>query len=146
MSGATGKATPHWEHFAHQADIGIRGIGPTRESAFEQAGLALTAAICDPAVVTPTDRVDIACGGDDVEMLFMAWLNELVFEMATQRMLFGRFEVDIRGDRLSGRAWGEAIDARRHRPAVEVKGATATELRVAQSPSGQWIAQCVVDV
>jgi hypothetical protein len=28
-----------WEHFAHGADIGIRGIGPTKEAAF-QAGLS----------------------------------------------------------------------------------------------------------
>ena len=26
-----------WEHFEHQADIGIRGIGPTYADAFEQA-------------------------------------------------------------------------------------------------------------
>ena len=31
-----------WEHFAHGADIGVRGIGPTKEAAFEQIALALT--------------------------------------------------------------------------------------------------------
>ena len=30
-----------WEHFEHEADIGVRGTGPTREAAFEQAALAL---------------------------------------------------------------------------------------------------------
>ena len=33
-----------------------------------------------------------------------------------------------------------------HRPAVEVKGATFTELAVRQQTDGSWIAQCVVDV
>jgi SHS2 domain-containing protein len=40
---------PHWEHFAHEADMGIRGIAPTLEQAFEQAALAMTAVVTDPA-------------------------------------------------------------------------------------------------
>ncbi|MDH3407301.1 MAG: archease, partial [Gammaproteobacteria bacterium] len=32
-----------WEHFPHEADMGIRGIGNTRDEAFEQAALAMTA-------------------------------------------------------------------------------------------------------
>jgi len=38
------------------------------------------------------------------------------------------------------------VDIARHRPAVEVKGATYTALRVAQEADGAWVAQCVVDV
>ena len=33
-----------------------------------------------------------------------------------------------------------------HKPAVEVKGATFTELAVRQDPDGRWRAQCIVDV
>ena len=40
-----------WEHFEHKADIGIRGFGDTLAAAFEQAALAMTAAIIDPAEV-----------------------------------------------------------------------------------------------
>src|SRR3972149_8529533 len=40
---------PRWEHFPHIADIGVRGIGATRAQAFEQAALAMTAGITDPA-------------------------------------------------------------------------------------------------
>ena len=39
---------PTWEHFPHQADMGVRGIGPTKEAAFEGAALVLTAVITDP--------------------------------------------------------------------------------------------------
>ena len=39
----------HWEHFSHEADIGIRGVGPTLATAFEQAAIAMTAVITDPA-------------------------------------------------------------------------------------------------
>jgi SHS2 domain-containing protein len=53
--------------------------------------------------------------------------------------------VDINGGELTATACGEPVDAARHEPAVEVKGATYTALAVAQA-DGQWCAQCVVDV
>jgi SHS2 domain-containing protein len=136
---------PKWEHFAHQADIGIRGIAPSKEQAFEQAALALTAVITDPASVKLQDKVNITCEATDDELLLVNWLSTLLYEMATRKMLFGRFEVFISQNRLSALAWGEKIDVRRHTPAVEIKGATYTELSVKQD-NNIWIAQCVVDV
>jgi tRNA nucleotidyltransferase (CCA-adding enzyme) len=135
-----------WEHFAHEADMGVRGFGMTKEEAFEQAALALTAVVTDPKTVTENEVVEITCEAPDDELLFVDWLNALVFEMATRHMLFGRFEVHIDGQRLKGKAWGENVDVVRHQPAVEVKGATYTALRVGQGESGEWLAQCVVDV
>jgi tRNA nucleotidyltransferase (CCA-adding enzyme) len=138
---------PHWEHFSHQADVGLRGHGPTRAAAFEQAALALTAVVCDPGIVGVADRIEIDCEAEDEEMLLVAWLNALVYEMATRRMLFGRYQVSIAdGRRIRAAAWGEPVEVARHQPAVEVKGATVTELRVAEASPGHWLAQCVVDV
>ena len=134
-----------WQHFHHQADIGIRGIGRTLDEAFAEAAVALMAVICSPQKVEPKEEVRIHCQGDDLELLFVDWLNELIYEMATRRMLFGRFEVTVAGDKLDGRAWGETVDLERHETAVEVKGATYTQLKVALQDD-KWIAQCVVDV
>jgi tRNA nucleotidyltransferase (CCA-adding enzyme) len=136
----------HWEHFEHGADIGVRGIGPTKASAFEQAALALTAVVTDPAGVAVTETVDIACEAGDDESLLVRWLNALVYEMAVRRMLFSRFEVDLQEGRLRARAGGEPVSVARHEPAVEVKGATYTSLRVARTDDGGWLAQTVVDV
>jgi SHS2 domain-containing protein len=135
-----------WEHFAHDADVGIRGVGPTREAAFEQAALALMHAIGDPARSEPREVVQVACEAPDDALLFVDWLNALIFEVATRGMLFARFEVRLDGHRLAGTAWGEPIDPVRHEVAVEVKGATYTDLAVAPRPDGGWLAQCVVDV
>jgi SHS2 domain-containing protein len=134
-----------WEHFAHGADIGVRGLGATEAEAFEQAGLALTAVITDPAIVESREVVAIEREAPDDELLFAEWLNGLIYEMATRRMLFARFLVRLDGSRLSAEAWGESIDVARHHPAVEVKGATYTQLRVAREADG-WVAQTVVDV
>ena len=136
-----------WEHFAHGADVGVRGIGATKEAAFEQAARALTAVVADGVdAVAASERVEIACEAPDDELLLVDWLNALVFEMATRGMLFGRFKVRIDGPRLRGEAWGEPVDLARHAAGVEVKGATHTLLRVAQEADGAWVAQCVVDV
>jgi SHS2 domain-containing protein len=135
-----------WEHFPHGADIGVRGAGATRDEAFEQAALALTAVVADPATVAATTEVEIRCAAPDDELLLADWLNALIYEMATRRMLFGRFAVTLAGHALAARAWGEPVDRARHRPAVEVKGATYTGLSVARRDDGTWVAQCVVDV
>ncbi len=136
----------YWEHFPHDADIGVRGIGASKEEAFEQAAVALTAVIADLHTVVPTEVVEVTCEAPDDELLFVDWLNALVYEMATRRMLFSRFEVHISGQHLHAKVWGEAIDIARHQPAVEVKGATYTELLVKQDENRVWLAQCVVDV
>ena len=136
-----------WEHFPHGADVGIRGIGASREEAFEAAAEALTAVVADPSRVAAVDAVVIRCEAPDEELLLVDWLNALVYEMASRRMLFSRFEVRIEdGSRLEATIWGELIDPVRHDPGVEVKGATYTSLRVAREPDGTWLAQCVVDV
>lgn len=135
-----------WEHFPHQADIGIRGMGPTREHAFEQTAVALTAVITSPDSVVPDLKVEMSCRASDGELLLVDWLNCLLYEMATRKMLFSRFEVHIERDNLTAAAWGQKTDFSTHRPVVEVKAATYTALSVRQNKDGTWIAQCVVDV
>lgn len=135
-----------WEHFPHVADVGVRGIGRTKEEAFEQAALAMTAVVVEPKDVVPRESIEVTCEAPDDELLLVDWLNALVLEMATRGLLFGRFEVQLDGQRLTGRAWGEKVDVARHEPAVEVKGATLTAAKVEQRPGGDWLAQCVVDV
>jgi SHS2 domain-containing protein len=143
VSSPTGNS---WEHFSHGADIGVRGIGTTEAAAFEQVALALTAVVTDVALVRSEVAVPITCEAPAADLLMVDWLNALVYEMATRRMLFGAFDVTIDGSRLHATAWGEPVDRARHEPAVEVKGATYTELRVARLDDGRWLAQCVVDV
>jgi SHS2 domain-containing protein len=135
-----------WSHFAHGADIGVEGRGATLANAFEQAALALTGVVTDPSLIEPADPVEIYCEAPDPELLLVDWLNALVYEMATRRMLFACFRVSIEGDHLTGTAWGEPVQPDRHHPAVEVKGATYTQLSVSRNEDGSWTARCVVDV
>jgi SHS2 domain-containing protein len=139
-------ASKRWEHFPHLADVGVRGIGATKAEAFEQASLALTAVVAELDTVEPSEPLEIICEADDDEMLLVEWLNRLIFEMSTRRMLFSRFDIFVGEKQLKARIWGEPIDVEKHKPSVEVKAVTYYDLAVLQGADGNWIAQCVVDV
>ena len=135
-----------FELFAHGADIGVRGRGASKQAAFAQAARAMTAVLTDPDKVAADTRVSLAVEAPDDELLLFEWLNAVIFEMATRDMLFARFKVRISGHRLAADLWGEALDRARHEPAVEIKGATLTALKVGREADGIWVAQTVVDV
>ena len=126
--------------------MGVRGIGPTRDAAFEQAALASTSAGTDPPRIASREAIDVTCEAPEDTYLLLDWLNALIYEMAVRRVVFSHFTVSIEGNRLDGRAWGEPVNRKRHRPAVEPKGATLTALKVKMRDDGTWVAQCVVDV
>lgn len=135
-----------WEHFPHEADMGVRGHGATLGEAFAAAATAMTAIVADPGEVEPAQRFAFECPGPDPELLLYDFLNALVYEMAVEGRLFGRFRVAIDDGCLSAEAWGEPVDRLRHQPTVEIKGATFTQLEVRQTEEGHWIAQCVLDI
>jgi SHS2 domain-containing protein len=137
---------PKWEHFEHQADIGIRGTGRTMSEAFEQVAVAMTAVITRPDRILPRVTIPVKCEAPDRELLLADWLNAILREMSALRMLFSRFEVAVSGNTLEAVLHGEILDPERHEPAIEVKGATYFMLSVAQDEAGKWTAQCVVDV
>src|SRR4249920_389676 len=100
---------PEWEHFPHAADVGVRGFGKTAAEAFEQGALALSAVVT-AAEIRPTVSVRVQCEAPDIELLFVEWLNAIIYEMAVRKMLFSRFAVKIDGTRLEGTLWGEAVE------------------------------------
>ena len=135
-----------WKHFEHDADIGLCGSGPDIACAFEQAGLALTAIITEPDKVAVKHTLTLHCDAPNLELLFTEWLNQLIYLMATEKMLFSQFQVSINDNTLEASIRGEPVDPPRHEPAVEIKGATFTGLKVTQDDNGNWQACTVVDV
>ena len=121
-------------------------MAPAKEEAFAQAAMALTAVIADLEKVEPRQAVDIVCEEDDDEMLFIAWLSSLLYEMDARNMLFSRFEIEFVEGGLKAKVWGEPVNVAKHEPAVEVKAATYAGLQVGRDNEGNWVAQCIVDV
>ncbi|HTS46840.1 MAG TPA: archease [Bryobacteraceae bacterium] len=136
----------NWEHFSHSAGIGVRGIGPTIEEAFEEAAVALIAMRTDVHALEAKSFVKVVCEAPNDELLFVDWLNAINHEMATRGMLFCKFQVELDRGRLEGTIWGQPVDFAKRQPAVKVKSAGYTALEVKQREDGRWIAQCLVDV
>jgi len=95
--------------------------------------------------VEPNVSRSLTVTAEDREQLLVEWLNALLAISDIERMVFSKFEVRIEANALAGTAWGEPLDRSRHRPNVEVKGATYHLLSVYQE-NGNFVAQCVVDV
>jgi tRNA nucleotidyltransferase (CCA-adding enzyme) len=125
--------------------MGIRGFGKTMAEAFEAAAVAMIAVSVDPETVKQKKKVEVTCEQQDDDLLLIEWLNTLLYEMAARNMIFGRFEVTIEAKQLTGRAWGEELDRERHRPVLEIKGTTYSDLKVVRK-NEEWIAQCIIDI
>ena len=144
-SAASTASVAGWELFPHGADVGVRGWGATPAEAFEQAAHALMAVVTH-SEVQPLVAIEVECEAPDLELLFVDWINTVIYEMAVREMLFRRFVVKIDGGRLAGTLSGEPIDVEQHAPACEPKGATYTALRVSKDSDSLWSAACIVDV
>jgi tRNA nucleotidyltransferase (CCA-adding enzyme) len=138
--------TARWEHFEHKADIGVRGYGATLQEAFTQAALAMSSVVTELDQIDNRECINIECKAPENDLLFVDWLNEIIYVMATRRMLYCDFKVEIHNHHLQAEICGEAADQKKHQPAVEIKGATFTELKVYQNDVGEWVAQAIVDV
>jgi SHS2 domain-containing protein len=135
-----------YETFEHTADLGLRVRAADLDILFAEAATALFAAIVeDLGTVVAAQQLTIEVPGTDREYLLFDWLKTLLYHFDAEHLLCARFEVHVRDDGLTGRAWGEPLDRARHELGHEVKAITYHGLRVEQTPDG-WLAEVIVDI
>jgi SHS2 domain-containing protein len=132
------------------SDLAFVARGGSLEAAFAAAAEA----VLEATVENPEDVVDrvearIELEEPDVELLLLAFLNELVFLRDARGWLLRARDLQIAVEpgraTLEARVAGEPMDFGRHRPAAEVKAATAHGLRV-RSNANQWEVAVTLDV
>jgi SHS2 domain-containing protein len=134
-----------FEFIDHTADVGIRVEAPTLEDLFGTAGLAFT------ELVTSVDSLDcrverqFKLQEDDIETLLVSWLQELLYLLDTEDLVFARFQVKLHDCSLEAVAWGEVFDPNIHTMKTEIKAVTYHQLEVAKSDQG-WQAQVIFDI
>jgi len=134
-----------FEFIDHTADAGIRVEAPTLEDLFETAGLAFT------ELVTSADSLDcrverrFKLREDDVETLLVSWLQELLYLLDTEDLVFGRFQVKLHDFSLEAVAWGDVFNPDIHAIKTEIKAVTYHQLEVAEGDQG-WEAQVIFDI
>jgi SHS2 domain-containing protein len=129
----------------HTADVGIRVEAPTLEDLFETAGLAFTELVTSAKSLDCSVERRFKLEEDDIETLLVSWLQELLYLLDTEELVFARFQVKLHALSLEATAWGEVFDPDRHTIKTEIKAVTYHQLEVAKSDQG-WQAQFIFDI
>jgi len=139
-------ATPGWEHFDVEADVGVRAWGPTRAAAFEQAALGMFALVVAPGDVVEAETREVRAQGDSPENLLVNWLNECLYVHEIEGFAVRRVEViRLVETTVHGLLCGEALDRARHRLGTVVKAVTLHQARVTE-PGVRHEVSVIVDV
>ena len=121
-----------FEIMEHTADAGIIARGATPAKAFAHAAQGMYALMVDLEDVRETESREVRVEAKDLPSLLTSWLLELLFLTETEGLLFSRFDVQIDGTTLAGRAYGERVDPGRHKLGGVVKGVTRHLLDVGE--------------
>lgn len=137
---------PPFEILEHTADVGIVAHGDSLAELFANAATGMFAIMAELEDVRQTEERRIEVEARDQEGLMVRWLTELLYYLDAEELLFSRFVVEeVSETRLRARAFGERIDAERHRLHFGVKAVTRHMLEVAQEED-EYRAQVLFDI
>jgi len=138
--------TADFEILNHTADIGIIARGQDVRETFINAARGLFSLVIDPEEVSVKKHREISITAPDREALLVNWLNELIYLLDAEEVLFKDFKIiEITGTRLKVKAGGERINTKKHHLRREVKAATYHQLKIEQTAEG-WRAQVIFDI
>ena len=120
-----------FEIIDHTADIGLAASAATFEEALAGLAEGMFSIMADPETVEERFSRKVEVESPDKESLVVDWLNELLYIVDVERLLFRRFEVaKVAGNSLQAEGYGEYIDPAKHRLGTGVKAATYHMLSV----------------
>ena len=135
-----------WEHFEVEADVGVRGWGPSRATAFSEAALGVLALTVDPQSVEERESREVRAQADAPETLLVAWVDECLYVHEIEGFVARAVEVTECSDTVvHGRLLGETLDPGRHRLGTVVKAATLHGVSVT-ADGGSHEVRIIVDV
>lgn len=132
------------------ADVAFEAWGESREAMFAAAADALLGTqVESPEAVARLREVDVEAEAEELDLLLLAFLQELIFRKDAGRLLLHAASIRIEGSegayRVVATARGESIDPARHRLLADVKAVTLHRLRAAFE-DGAWRATVVLDI
>ncbi len=129
----------------HTADVGILVSAPTLEGLFETAAWAFTELITRVDALRHRVERQFNLQEDAIDTLLVSWLQELLYLLDTEDLVFGRFQVNIQDSSLEATAWGEVFNPEIHTIKTEIKAVTYHQLEVVETDEG-WRAQVIFDI
>lgn len=135
-----------FEILEHTADIYLRIKGQSLKDLFRNAGLAIFQIASrrqftkDPHQI----RFPITQTADNIEELFINWLNELLSLSSAKEVIFHDFKINkLNETELKAIAIGSNII--NYKVNIEIKAATYHQLKVEKTDDG-WQAEVILDV
>lgn len=130
----------------HTADVGIAVWGDSVEEVFAAAARGMFSLITDIETIDKAVICEVRLEASDREELLVAWLNELLYLLDTEKVIFGDFEIiAITEDSLTAKALGDKLDLARHTIKTQIKAATYHMLKI-EPVEGHFRAQVILDI
>ena len=153
----------NYELIEHTADIGIRVKGKDLEGLFKNAALSMFDIIAERSskfLLVPArpaggrqagkvqssrfKEITIKQKAENLDELFINWLNELLSLSATKELIFSDFKINkLDENNLQAVAVGDSI--KNCKVNTEIKAATYHQLKIEETKFG-WQAEVIFDV
>jgi len=137
---------PNYEILEHTADIRVKIKGKNLKDLFRNAGLAIFQ-ISTQKLATTDDKIknlSIKQKADNLDELFINWLNELLSLSAVKGLIFEDLKIGkINANSIEAVVSGS--DIKNYKVNTEIKAATYHELKIEKSKSA-WQAEVIIDV
>ena len=133
-----------------KADVAYKVYGRSLNELFTNAAVALTETMVDTSTVSPLKNFKFQISNFKLNELLLDFLNELVFLKDARRVLFSRFDVQIKKPdakryTLNAKLWGDTINPAKQRLKTDVKAVTRHKFSL-KKKERQFIATVVLDI
>jgi len=130
----------------HTADVGIELEAAGKPEVFAAAALAMFDLMYGLEAISEKETWRIEVKAESDEELLVAWLNEILYIHAVEKLLFAGFtEATLSEGAFSALGHGERFDPIRHKGDMEIKAATYHRLLLEKQKAG-WKARIIFDV
>ena len=136
-----------YEYVEHTADMGLRVRGKSLSDLLTNAAQGLFETIAVVDTIDETVSIKIHLTAESVEELFVAWLDELIFQHETKEIFFKRAAVQqCSTTEVLATVYGESTNFDKHEVYTEIKSVTYHQLQVVQKQDESWFAQVIFDL
>jgi SHS2 domain-containing protein len=125
-----------YEYLDHTADVLFIAKASNLEDLFEQCALAVENTQVEVKLIEPKIKKEIKIEAKTNEDLLFEFLDELLFYKDSERLIFSKFDLKIKDNKLECKAFGDEIDFKKHDPKVDVKAITMHMFELKKTDAG----------
>jgi len=142
-----------YKYLEHEADMGIYAQAKSWPEVFSEGARAVFSLMYGSdfgCQISDVKNIEIQVNADNIEGLFVEWINELLAQKDINSLIFFEFKVD-KIDRAGGKyklvgsAQGIPVSQYKGEVKVEVKAATYSGLKCDRK-NNEYFCQCIVDI